>query len=294
MTIKASMTDEEIIAELAKYKWEANVVYDENNWLGEDDDDDDDVEEEFEKSLDADITIEKTDEKKGLVFGWASVIKKNGEVIVDRQGDVIEDDWEMEKAAYNFVMSCRVGGEEHVRKGVSTLVESMAFTDEKCKALGLPDDFPRGWWTGWKITDETVMKRMKAGKYTGFSVHGRGKRKVIAKSADEMTNNDKQEALNQALKALYPSSPALNRWVYVRDFTDTWVVYSLEQGGVYNYFKADWSFDDDNNIVFGDHIEVKSKTTFVKKSDDDGYDADAIDDVLSRAKKKLGNGRTPR
>jgi hypothetical protein len=294
MTIKASMSDEQIIAELSKVDWQADVVYEEDNWTSEDPEEDDMDEDEYDgetfgKSMDADIEIAKTDEKKGLVFGWASVIKKDGKTVVDRQGDVIESDWEMEKAAYDFTMSSRVGGEEHVRKGVSTLIESMAFTDEKIEALGLPDDFPRGWWVGFKITDKDVMKGMKEGKYTGFSVHGRGKRTPIKKKADEMSFNDMREIVNNALKIMYPTSPlpGYSTWTYISDMSSSWVVYSVEQGGKSTYYKADWSCDKDGVCTISDPVEVRSKTTYVKKGN---YDQDRVQAVLSRARKATSAG----
>ena len=125
--------------------------------------------------------IEKNDEKH-LVFGWASVgIDKEGNVVIDKQGDVIDSPEEMEKAAYDFVLHSRDGGEMHIRKGVSTMVESMVITVEKADAMGIPRGIlpELAWWTGWKVNDEEVWKGIKSGKYPMFSVHGRGVRTVI-------------------------------------------------------------------------------------------------------------------
>lgn len=117
------------------------------------------------------------DEDKRLVFGWASVLSKgDGTLVIDRQGDYIDDEWEMESAAYQYVIDCRVGGYEHVQKGVATVVESMVFTSEKIAAMGLPDTFPRGWWLGMRVLDDATWELAKSGKFTGFSVHGRGTR----------------------------------------------------------------------------------------------------------------------
>lgn len=126
--------------------------------------------------------ISKIDDDKHLVFGWASIgIRSNGDVLVDKQGDVIDDPDEIEKAAYNFVLHSRDGGEMHVRKGVSTLVESFVITPEKRKAMGIPDGvLPQsGWWTGFRVNDDDVWKAIKSGKYRQFSVHGKGQRKRI-------------------------------------------------------------------------------------------------------------------
>lgn len=131
------------------------------------------------------FTIQKRDDEQQLVFGWASVaIDKNGVVIEDRQGDLIDDPNEIEKAAYGFVLHSRDGGEMHVRKGVSTLVESFAVTPEKLRAMGFSEEslseVPQAaWWTGWKVHDKEVWKGVKEGKYPMFSVHGKGVRKQI-------------------------------------------------------------------------------------------------------------------
>lgn len=115
-----------------------------------------------------------------LVFGWASVIKtEDGKVLVDRQNDFIDDEWEMEKAAYDYVLNSRDGGVMHVKTGVSTVVESMVFTNEKLEAMGVAKGlFPVGWWLGMKVSDDEVWEGVKKGDYPGFSVHGRGIRKV--------------------------------------------------------------------------------------------------------------------
>lgn len=125
--------------------------------------------------------ITKVDEDERLVFGWASIgIDKDGGIIEDRQGDILDDPNEIEKAAYDFVLNSRDGGEMHVRKGVSTLVESVVFTPEKTRAMGIPDGtVPTGWWVGFRVNDEEVWKAVKDGKYRMFSVHGRGMRKAM-------------------------------------------------------------------------------------------------------------------
>lgn len=125
--------------------------------------------------------ISKMDDDQRLVFGWASIgIDKDGTIIEDRQGDILDDSDEIEKAAYDFVLNSRDGGEMHLRKGVSTLVESVVFTPEKCEAMGIPAGIlPTGWWVGFRVNDEEVWKAVKGGKYRMFSVHGRGMRKAL-------------------------------------------------------------------------------------------------------------------
>lgn len=131
--------------------------------------------------FEATAEISKIDDDKRLVFGWLSVSKINGAVVVDRQNDYI-DPGDLEEAAYAYVHGSRVGGDMHGRaldggpKKVSDLVESVVFTPEKIEKMGLPADFPVGWWGGFKVHDDQAWDDVKKGLRTGFSVHGRGRR----------------------------------------------------------------------------------------------------------------------
>lgn len=123
-----------------------------------------------------------TDEKR-QVFGWASIVTKDGRPVVDRQGDWIEPE-EIEKAAYSYVVKSRTGGHQHRRDGempfkASDMIESIVFTPEKIEKMGLPDDFPVGWWVGYQITDDNTWDLVKSGRVTGFSIHGRGRRQEV-------------------------------------------------------------------------------------------------------------------
>lgn len=132
--------------------------------------------------------IAKLDDEQRQVFGWASITEINGEPVVDLQGDVIET-YELEKAAYDYVLNSRVGGEMHERVGksspkqIGTLIESMVLTPEKIEKMGLPDTTPHGWWIGFQVakdeTGDAAWDAVKKGKYTGFSIHGLGKRKSM-------------------------------------------------------------------------------------------------------------------
>ena len=129
-------------------------------------------------------TFSKLDEDKQLAFGWASVTKINGTPVVDKQDDYIDLN-DLEEAAYNYVRGSRIGGNMHKRSDsddgphqVSDMVESMVFTPEKIEAMGLPRDFPQGWWVGYKIHDPETWSMVKKRERTGFSIHGRGIRKA--------------------------------------------------------------------------------------------------------------------
>lgn len=140
-------------------------------------------------SLELAGTFSKFDDAKKQAFGFASVVKKDGLPVIDRQGDYIDLD-EMEKAAYHYVQKSRVGGDMHKRQAdeygidrahhVSDLIESMVFTNEKCKAMGLPEEVIKQleghWWVGYQIHDEATWQEVRKKGRTGFSIHGRGKR----------------------------------------------------------------------------------------------------------------------
>jgi hypothetical protein len=125
----------------------------------------------------------KVDADKRQVFGWASIVKKDGEDIVDLQGDYISID-EIEKSAYEYVVKSRKGGNQHLRNGeaplhVSDMIESFLVTPEKIEKMGLPESTPLGWWVGYQINDDKTWQQVKSGERTGFSIHGRGVRKEI-------------------------------------------------------------------------------------------------------------------
>ena len=132
----------------------------------------------------APFQIAKTDEAECLVFGFANVsIAKDGEEIVDLQGDIIEPA-DLEKAAYEFVLKFRETGEMHdkgdVKGAVGKLVESMVFTPDKLDALGLAKDaVPCRWWVGFKLAPEAFAK-VKDGTYRMFSIQGRADREEVA------------------------------------------------------------------------------------------------------------------
>lgn len=134
-----------------------------------------------------DVEFVKADEEKHQVFGWASIVEMDGKPVVDRQGDWISPE-EIEKAAYTYVVKSRAGGNQHKRTETgevfkaSDMIESFVITDEKVEKMGLPDDTPRGWWVGYKISDDDAWAKVKDGRVTGFSIHGRGKRREVAQA----------------------------------------------------------------------------------------------------------------
>ena len=128
---------------------------------------------------DKEFVITKSDEDEHLVFGWACISeRRNGEEICDLQGDMVSPE-ELEKAAYEYVLNWHTGGEEHdpFLQNKCRMVESVVFTREKLKAMGIPEGIvPLGWWIGFKVDDERTWELVKNGTYQMFSIAGKGKR----------------------------------------------------------------------------------------------------------------------
>lgn len=124
--------------------------------------------------------IQKADDERRLVFGWASVaVDRDGVAVVDSDGDVVRVE-ELERGAYEFVEFYREGGAMHERTGVARLVESCVFTAEKLSAMGLSAGaLPLGWWIGFRVLDDAVWQKVKSGEYNMFSIGGRAVRKEI-------------------------------------------------------------------------------------------------------------------
>ena len=144
----------------------------------------------WESTHENNYTIKKMDEDKRLVFGWASVsIRADGEQLEDRQQDLIDPE-DLEESAYEFVLNFRDTGELHnpnLRKK-GKLVESCVFTEEKQRAMGIPEGLiPVGWWIGFKIEDDAAWEKVKNGTYKMFSIEGKAQRVPVEKAAPEVT-----------------------------------------------------------------------------------------------------------
>lgn len=126
--------------------------------------------------------IQKSNDEKMLAFGWANVaLTEAGEQIEDWQRDMIDPEV-LESAAYQFVELYREGGEMHERGGAAILVESMVFTEEKMRAMGIPKGIlPVGWWIGFKVTAPEVWEKVKDGTYSMFSIEGEAERIEVEK-----------------------------------------------------------------------------------------------------------------
>lgn len=127
-----------------------------------------------------DAKIAKVDDAQGLVYGWASVVVKDGAEVVDSQGDLITPA-ELEKAAVSFMLNHRAAGEMHKGQATGTIVESVVMSPEKASAMGFGADIaksaPTGLWIGVKLDPKgETFAKVKSGEYRMFSIQGRAKR----------------------------------------------------------------------------------------------------------------------
>lgn len=120
------------------------------------------------------LDIIKAEPDQRLIFGWASISTMDGQLVIDKQGDMIHT-IDLEQAAYDFVLFSRQQGDMHMRKGVGRLIESIVFTKEKQAALHI-DLGLEGWWVGFKVDDDDLWDAHKRGDRPEFSIGGRGVR----------------------------------------------------------------------------------------------------------------------
>lgn len=122
------------------------------------------------------------DLQQGLVWGWASIIEKDGQVITDHQGDRISE-IELLKAAHDYITNSRTAGAMHLycegknREPLKCgeVVESMVFTKDLQRAMGI-DLGKVGWAVAMRITNPEVKKAFARGDLKAFSIGGSGLR----------------------------------------------------------------------------------------------------------------------
>lgn len=123
------------------------------------------------------VDISKVNKDKMLAFGWFSVIEEDGKAVVDSHGDVILEDTLME-AAHNFITESRSGKVMHRGRRVADVVESVVFTKDLQKALGI-DLGVVGWFGAMKFRDGKIWDKVKSGELSAFSIGGIARRTKI-------------------------------------------------------------------------------------------------------------------
>lgn len=129
------------------------------------------------KDVCVNFEIAKSYEAEQLVSGWANVsVNADGSLPLDWQDDVIPP-CVLEKAAIDFMLNYRDSGVMHAGGTQGTVVESITFTKEKQRAIGIPEGtVPEGWFITVKVHSTELFKQVVAGKYKMFSIQGRAQR----------------------------------------------------------------------------------------------------------------------
>jgi hypothetical protein len=214
------------------------------------------------------MRVAKIVEDEQLVFGWASVsMTKDDLLVVDSHGDVIEPE-ELERAAYEFMLTSRQSGERHEGESVADVVESVFIDAKKAQAMGI--DAPHtGWWIGVKIEDPEVFAKVKSGEYEMFSVEGTAIVEDV--EYEGMTVIDKQYA-NDVFRQLRDAGN--ERWggkdtyVFVDDFDlDTpQAVFCIGREGEETMIGVTFERMQDGSVVLGaDEAEVERHTVYATK-----------------------------
>lgn len=123
------------------------------------------------------VHVLKADDDRRMVYGWASVITKNGEVVVDTQGDSIEPQ-ELEKATTAFMSDVRKAQEMHNPGVKGMVVHSFPMIADIAKSLGIECD-QEGWIVGVQVSDEVTWQKVKSGELRAFSIGGAGRREEV-------------------------------------------------------------------------------------------------------------------
>lgn len=118
--------------------------------------------------------ILKINEEERIVFGWASVIEKNDEVVVDTQSDSIESG-ELVTATTEFMKDARASHLMHTEQRIGSVIHSFPLTKEIAKSLGIESE-QYGWIVGVYIESDEIWDEVKKGKWPAFSIGGQANR----------------------------------------------------------------------------------------------------------------------
>lgn len=118
--------------------------------------------------------ILKINEEQRIVFGWASVIVKNGVPVVDTQNDSISSE-ELLNSTTEFMKDARASHLMHTEKRIGSVIHSFPLTYEIAKSLGIESD-QYGWIVGVHVEDDATWNHVKTGDLASFSIGGNANR----------------------------------------------------------------------------------------------------------------------
>jgi hypothetical protein len=114
--------------------------------------------------------IMKVDDDERMIYGWASVTKRSGEDVVDKQGDIIEDDV-LVHAATEFMKDVRTAKAMHTGDQIGEVVHSFPVVADIAKSLGITSE-NSGWIVGVFVKSDKVWQKVKSGELKAFSIGG--------------------------------------------------------------------------------------------------------------------------
>jgi Putative phage serine protease XkdF len=128
--------------------------------------------------------VRKRDDEKMQLFGFASVVEKDGPdgrrlPVVDLQNDII-DPAALEKAAYSYVARSGRVTDMHKKAGVGHCIESVFLDPQKCEAMGIKDFPATAWWVGIQCTDPETWQMIKAQRRPMLSIGGVATKRVVS------------------------------------------------------------------------------------------------------------------
>ena len=109
-------------------------------------------------------------EEEHLIWGWASVVSKDGVPVVDLGGDIIPPSV-MEEAATEYMLTSRQGLDMHDGEPTAITVHSFPLTKQIAELFGISCD-REGWIICQKVLDEDVWASIKQGDRLAFSIGG--------------------------------------------------------------------------------------------------------------------------
>jgi hypothetical protein len=154
------------------------------------------------------------------------------------------------------------------------------------KALTEDDGPGQEWSYGFDVLDSErgekdgervrFLKKLKVYEVSPVLVGAGDTRTLALKGVKELpggrTVNEIRDLLRTALDETIEVPEDGNAWLWVRDFTDEWVVYELEGSGWDDpgAFQADYTIDDDGNVTLSEAAEVEPRVEYEPKSDQPG------------------------
>jgi len=127
------------------------------------------------------VEIEKLDAERRIVFGWGYVSNdESGAQVIDHSGQAVSIA-DIEKAAEGFMLESRIGGQMH-KRSAGEVCHSIVITDEIAQALGIVSK-KRGWFIGFKVTDDDAWEGVKSRRFRAFSIGGSARKESVDAAA---------------------------------------------------------------------------------------------------------------